>query len=248
MKVLFILFQGSGSYDADWDRGAGKLIPNLKKLGDVYRYQYKPWNIFHYTEDEDHLKYDADVDFDMSYVDIDHHLDELYKKLPKGRKFIPVGASAGGYLALAFCQKFPSICCLLLDSVLAKPTTVKVRERFLLSKGDELNDKKIKQYVEKIKKTKDEKLAWQLMASVNLITTRWIEKHLKLSGIILNFVNVTIPETSFPDFTNKLKLENASWLTTQTETVNRVFVNKKHALYRDPEVVSIIIHELTKII
>lgn len=67
--------------------------------------------------------YDNDIDFDLSYINIETHITMVYEDLEKKYKnlkhykIIPVGWSLGGYMALYFSQKYTSNCihCILLD-------------------------------------------------------------------------------------------------------------------------------------
>ena len=50
-KILFIMFQGSGTNQKTWNKHTkSKFLDRLKELGSVYSYQDKTYNIWHYNK------------------------------------------------------------------------------------------------------------------------------------------------------------------------------------------------------
>jgi len=103
MKYLFILFQGSGTNTKVWNEYTeSKFVDKLKELGKVYIYQNKTYNVWFYDKDnKDRKDYKSDIDFDLSYFNVNKHLQlvmtELqnkYKNIDQ-YKLIPVGWSLG---------------------------------------------------------------------------------------------------------------------------------------------------------
>ena len=49
IKILFIMFQGSGTNQKYWNETTkSKFLDRLKTIGSVYTYQDKVYNIYHY--------------------------------------------------------------------------------------------------------------------------------------------------------------------------------------------------------
>ena len=136
-KILFIMFQGAGTNLKSWNEYTkSNFLDKLKKLGDVYSYQDKVNNIWHYDmEDKEHTDFDSNIDFDLSYVNPDTHIKMVYDDIKEkyknsnDYKFIPIGWSAGCYFALYFAQIYSTQCIhvILLDSALWTPNNMKIR-------------------------------------------------------------------------------------------------------------------------
>ena len=132
VKILFIMFQGNATNLKYWNyHTESKFLDRLKKIGYVYTYQDKIHNIFHYEKNNpEHVDYDSDIDFNLSYVKPDTHITMIYNdicikyKNINEYKFIPIGWSAGGGLALYFSQIYSSQCihCILLDPLYITPS------------------------------------------------------------------------------------------------------------------------------
>lgn len=140
-KILFIMFQGSGTNIKTWNKYTeSRFLDKLKKLGTVYAYQDKIYNIFHYDKtDPEYKDFDSDISFNLSYVKIDTHIKMIYENIQKKYKdyeYIPVGWSAGCYLALYFAQQYFKKCklCVLLDSALWTHNNIKARLKDLEKK------------------------------------------------------------------------------------------------------------------
>ena len=79
-KILFIMFQGAGTNLKSWNEYTkSKFLDRLKKIGDVYTYQDKVNNIWHYDmKDKEHIDFDSNIDFDLSYVNPNTHIKMVY--------------------------------------------------------------------------------------------------------------------------------------------------------------------------
>ena len=128
------MFQGGGTNLKHWNyHTKSKFLDRLKQLGKVYIYQDKLYNIWHYNKtDPEHLNYDSDIDFDLSYINPDTHIKMIYADIMKkysNYKFIPIGYSAGALFALYFAQQYKKQCIhiILLDPALWTPANIKRR-------------------------------------------------------------------------------------------------------------------------
>ncbi len=63
IKILFIMFQGDHSNLKSWNEYTeSKFLDRLKKIGSVYTYQDKTYNIWHYDKTHPEYKdYDPDI-------------------------------------------------------------------------------------------------------------------------------------------------------------------------------------------
>ena len=130
------MFQGSDANLKYWnEKTKSKFLDRLKKIGDVYTYQDKTYNINHYDKSNpEHADFDSDIDIDLSYVNPDTHIQMVYDDIQakyniEEYKFIPIGWSAGCMLALYFSQVYSAQCIhvILLDSALWTPNNMKIR-------------------------------------------------------------------------------------------------------------------------
>jgi hypothetical protein len=143
--VLFILFPGLGCTEKDWELDIEKkgtkyylkkldFLKNLKKLGQVYTYTPKIYNIYKYyveeNQSEGYRKLYTDIFLKtpskviLDDINIDKECKRIYKKLKnKNEKFIPIGHSIGCWFALHFSNLYPSKCLktIFLDGSLIAP-------------------------------------------------------------------------------------------------------------------------------
>ena len=79
IKILFIMFQGSGTNLKAWNEYTkSKFLDRLKEWGSVYTYQDKIHN-WHYDKSNPEYKdFDSDIDIDLSYVRPDTHIKMVY--------------------------------------------------------------------------------------------------------------------------------------------------------------------------
>ena len=133
VKILFIMFQGGATNLKHWNYYTkSKFLDRLKTLGYIYAYQDKT-NI-------EHIDYDSDIDFNLSYIKPNIHIKMIYNdiclkyKNIEEYKFIPIGWSMGGGMALYFCQKYKQQCihCILLDPLYITPTNMLLQLKNML--------------------------------------------------------------------------------------------------------------------
>ena len=135
MKPVFILFAGHGSSKLWWEYSEvtktstlPKLdfVKQLKKMGNVYSFTSKFWNINYYNtplnRDEIRWKkinkkykpHSSDIDFNLEDLDDDVICKKVYidvrKKYGDKVKLVPVGHSYGVGLALLFAKMYKKEC------------------------------------------------------------------------------------------------------------------------------------------
>jgi hypothetical protein len=271
------MFQGSGTNLKAWNEYTkSKFLDRLKELGSVYCYQDKTYNIWHYDKSNiEHKDYDTDIDIDLSYVKPNTHIlmvyNDILKKYKniKDYKFIPIGFSAGGYLALYFAQVYSSqyINVILLDSSLFTPNNMKARLK-MLEKGtdkSDLSDKSDKSFTNtKYKKmlnnwkinNSDVEDAYKISYLNNYIRSLFISKHLKLELPVptLAFVNMMKPEGDewSEYFNNKRRLEEVKILKKHNKMSHNyksiIFINKTHYIFDKIQPAKEIIKQIKNII
>jgi len=143
-KLLFIIFQCALTNLKTWNNSTKtKFLNTLKELGSVYTYPDKTHHGWHY--DKSNPEYNevesSAIDIDLSYVRPNTHIrpntpiklvyDALktkYKNI-EDYHFIPIGWSAGCYIALYFAQVYSMQCIhvILLDSAFGSPNNMKLR-------------------------------------------------------------------------------------------------------------------------
>lgn len=84
-NILFIMFQGSGTNLKSWNEYTeSKFLDKLKLIGDVYIYQDKIHNIWHYDNTNPEKKdFDSDIDINLSYVNPDAHIKMVFSDIKK---------------------------------------------------------------------------------------------------------------------------------------------------------------------
>jgi hypothetical protein len=274
-KILFIMFQGSGTNLKAWNEYTkSKFLDRLKIIGEVYTYQDKTHNIWHYDKSNIEYKdYDMDIDINLAYVKPDTHIMMVYddiknnlrinKKNVDEYKFIPIGFSAGGYLALYFAQVYASQCIhvILLDSSLFTPNNMKARLKMLedgINKSDKsISNAKYKKMLENWKTNNtDIEDAYKISYLNNYIRTLFISQHLKLELPVptLAFVNIMKPEGDewSKDFNNKRRLEEVKILKKHNKTSHNykaiIFTNKTHYIFDKIQPAKAIIKEINNLI
>lgn len=219
-KILFVLFQGGATnLKSCWSDTDSDFLSKLKKQGSVYMYQDKLYNLAHYdTTYEKSKDYDNDIDFDLSYININTHIKMVYEDLEKkyknlkNYKIIPIGWSLGGYMALYFSQKYTSNCihCILLDHSSLTQTKKSRLEDFTT------NIKKLKTRFKKdnkISNIKYKKILKLIKAGDytpnELYYIYYISVYLRnLYAIKLIKLKFPIPTTSFINYDEKRPLQN----------------------------------------
>jgi len=132
---VFIMFSGFRSSKIWWGykyTGSTKLeklsfLSELKKLGDTYTFTSKFWNVDYYNiskNKKDRIKWGKiykkykphtkDIDFNIKDLDYKNICQKVYKdiinKYGTNRKYIPVGHSYGGPLAILFSKMYKKKC------------------------------------------------------------------------------------------------------------------------------------------
>ena len=247
-KILFVMFQGSGTNIKSWNEYTkSKFLDKLKELGDVYTYQDKIHNIWHYdTSDPEHVDFDADIDIDLSYVRPDKHIkivyDDIHRKYKNlsAYKFIPIGWSAGCYLALYFAQVYTNQCMhvILLESALWTPNNMKIRMKVVDDHIYPISNLKYRQMLQAWKNNSaDKEDAYKINNLNNYIRSVFIYKHLKLELPVptLAFVNMQEPEKDewSKDFNNKRRLLEIRTLQKHNPNNYKVVIlkNKTHFIF-----------------
>jgi pimeloyl-ACP methyl ester carboxylesterase len=250
-KILFVLFQGSGTNEKSWnDYTESKFLDLLKPLGSVYVYQDKIHNVWHYDHSNpEWMDYSPNIQMDLSYVHVDHHVKMIYRHLEKKYKhletysLIPIGWSAGCYLALYFAQLYKShcLCTVLLDSALWTPDNMKARLHMLLNDEDgvkyPITEKTYQHMLTNIKKKKDIHDIYRLNNTNTYLRSLFISKHLslQLSVPTISFINLQQPEKGerSSDFNNQRRLQEMHVLQRINPSLYMpyLFYNKSHYIF-----------------
>ena len=259
------MFQGSKTNIKTWNEYTqSKFLDRLKKLGSVYTYQDKTYNTFYYDKsDPEHKDYGSDLDIDLSYVRPNSHIKIVYDNIKikykniNEYKFIPIGWSAGCYLALYFAQIYSSQCIhvILLDSALWTPNNMKIRLNVLNNGLYPITNKKFKKMIQDWKSNhSDIEDAYKLLFLTNYIRSLFISKHLKIELPVptLAFVNIQKPEKDewSEDFNNKLRLAEVKILEKNNPDNYKaiIFTNKSHYIFNMIQPAKIIIKQIKDII
>jgi hypothetical protein len=268
-KILFIMFQGGGSNLKSWNEYTeSKFLDRLKKIGKVYVYQDKIYNTFYYNKNNPLRKdYDSNLDFDLNYNNLDKHIkyvyDDIiikYKNIDK-YKFIPIGWSAGGYLALYFSQIYYKKCksCVLLDPALITPNNINLRiESFKKDKCDRvyypITNNKYKKLLLQLKENKDD--TWKIIITTsNYIRTLFIKDKLniKFNNVpVISFYYINKPYVNeFGDeFNNKTKKEEIKILSkiNKNNYKPHILINSGHCVFNKIDNANFIISKINDII
>lgn len=258
------MFQGSGTNLKAWNEYTkSKFLDRLKELGSVFTYQDKIHNIWHYDKSNPECKdFDSDIDFDFAYVRPNTHIKMVYNKIQSkyniaDYKFIPIGWSAGCYLALYFAQVFSTQCIhvVLLESALWTPNNMKVRLNLVDGGLYPITNVKYKTMLQKWKTNqKDVEDAWKINSLNNYIRSLFISQHLNLELRVptLAFVNIQKPEGEewSKDFNNKRRIAEVNILKKHNpENYKAIFfVNKTHYIFDKLQPAKDIIKQIRRII
>ena len=266
-KILFIMFQGSGTNLKSWNETTqSKFLDRLKELGDVYTYQDKVNNIWHYDmKDKEHTDFDSNIDFDLSYVNPDTHIKMVYDDIQakyniEDYKFIPIGWSAGCMFALYFAQVYLEQCIhvILLDSALWTPNNMKLRLQTINNSGinDTPNtDIKLRKMLDGWKHTHTNIDDMYLINDIcHNVRSTFFSKHLKLKLPVptLSFVNIQEPEGDefSNDFNNNRRMAEIKILKKHNPDnyTAIIFTNKTHYIFDMIEPAKEIIEQIKSII
>jgi hypothetical protein len=266
-KILFIMFQGSEANLKYWNENTkSKFLDRLKKIGNVYTYQDKTYNINHYDKSNpEHADFDKDIDIDLSYVNPDTHIKMVYDDIQakyniEEYKFIPIGWSAGCMLALYFAQVYLEQCIhvILLDSTLWTPNNMKIKLKELKHLSKDLypiTNAKYKKLLQDLKEnhtnTEDILKIYYLNGYTKAL---FISQHLKLKLPVptLAFVNMQEPEGSSwsEEFNNKRRMAEIKILKKHNPDnyTAIIFTNKTHYIFDMIEPAKEIIKQIKSII
>ena len=250
-KILFIMFQGSGTNQKTWNEHTkSKFLDRIKDLGSVYTYQDKTYNIWHYNKkNPTYVDYDMNIDINLSYVNPNKYIKMIYNNICKKYKnideykFIPIAHSAGGSFALYFAQLYASQCMhvILLDPDLHTPNNMKKRLQMdiddLKNKKYPITNEQYKKLLQEWKTKGDIEDAHKINNINHYIRSLFFSKHLKLELTVptLAFVSIQEPEVNILNiaFTNKLKLEEVKILKKYNPENYKaiIFTNKTHYIF-----------------
>ena len=249
-NILFIMFQGSGTNLKSWNEYTeSKFLDKLKLIGDVYIYQDKIHNIWYYDNTNPEKKdFDSDIDINLSYVNPDNHikmvLSDIKKKYNlKKYKLIPIGWSAGCYLALYFAQLYNKLCkyVILLDSALLTSNNMKFRLKMLYNSIKNIypiTDKNYKKLLDNWKiNNKNIEDAYKINDINNYIRSYFIHNNLNLKFAVptIAFINIQEPEKDerSEDFNNKRRLQEINILKriNSTNYIPHIVKNKTHYIF-----------------
>ena len=251
VKILFIMFQGAGTNLKSWNEYTkSKFLDRLKKLGNVYTYQDKVNNIWHYDKsDPEHTDFNSDIDFNLSYVKPNTYIKMIYDNIKKKYKnineykFIPIGWSAGCLLALYFAQMYELECLhvILLDSAVWTPNNMKLRLEEINSSNINHKDITNIKFKKMLENWKNNHTNIEDMYKINdichHIRSTFISKHLnlKLSVPTTAFVNIQKPEGKewSKSFNNATRLAEVKILKKNNPEnyIAIIFENKTHMIY-----------------
>lgn len=249
-NYLFIMFQGSGTNIKSWNEYTeSKFLDKLKSLGRVYIYQDKIHNIWFYDKtNPERNDYSSDIKVDLSYVDINSHIKRVFSDIKKKYdikkyKLVPVGWSAGCYLALYFAQLYSELCkcVILLDSALLTPNNIKFRLKLFYKNIKDIYPISDQNYKKMLDNWKNDHTnvedAYKINYINNYIRTLFIQKNLKLrlSVPTIAFINLQEPEKDewSDDFNNKRRIQEMNILKkiNPINYIPYIFKNKTHYIF-----------------
>lgn len=245
------MFQGSSTNIKIWNEYTeSKFLDQLKQIGEVYTYQDKTYNIWHYNNviPEEQKDFGSDIDIDLSYVNPDTHIKMVFSNIKKKYdlkkyKLIPIGHSAGCYLALYFAQLYSELCkcVVLLDSALWTPNNMKCRLKIYYNLTKDIYPLTNKNYKKLLNNWKinhtDIEDGYKIDAINIYIRSIFIHENLnlKLSVPTIAFINIQEPEKDEQDeiFNNKRRLQEMNILKriNTSNYIPYIFKNKTHYIF-----------------
>jgi len=265
-KILFIMFQGGATNLKNWNEYTeSKFLDKLRKLGEIYVYQDKIYNTMHYDKTIPNYKdYDSDIDIDLRYNDLNVHIKMVYQEIKNKYKdvdnyqFIPVGWSAGGYLALYFAQIYFRQCkmCVLLDSALFTKKNINIRlKSFEVGEKEYLiypiTNNRYGELLDKLKLYKNDE--WKkILVTSTYIRTLFIKENIemKFKVPVISFVYISEPEKyEFGDqFNNETKLREIDVLNKKNPKMYKSYIlkNSGHCVFNKKRPANFIINTIKK--
>jgi len=246
VKILFIMFQGGATNLKHWNYYTkSKFLDRLKTLGYIYTYQDKTNNIFHYEKTNiEHIDYDSDIDFNLSYIKPNTHIKMIYNdiclkyKNIEEYKFIPIGWSMGGGMALYFCQKYKQQCihCILLVPLYITPTNMLLQLKNISVDNTNITNNKLQKMLYNLKKCNTEENLKIVENTIDFIRFSFYSKNLnlKLPVKTTSFINIYNPsEYKWQKDNNKNRLNEIKILEKNNPEnyIAIIFENKTHMIY-----------------
>jgi len=242
------MFQGGHTNLKSWNEYTeSKFLERLKTIGNVYCYQDKTYNIWHYDKSHPEYKdYDMDIDINLSYVRLNTHIKMVYRDIIKTYKnieeykFIPIGWSLGCWLALYFAQVYSSQCShvILLESSLFTPNNMKIRLKDLgnMKKFSSVTNAKYKKMLLDWKTNNTNIEDGEKIRDLNTyIRAQFISKHLNLKLPIPKtaFVNIKNVKEEKDLINNKQKLAEVKILKKNNSSNYKaiIFTDKTHYIF-----------------
>ena len=244
VKILFIMFQGWATNLKHWNEYTkSKFIDRLKTLGSVYTYQNKTNNIFHYEKSNpEHIDYDSDINFNLSYIKPNTHIKIIYDdiclkyKNIEEYKFIPIGWSMGGGMALYFSQKYSKQCihCIILDPIHITPANMLLQLKDL--ENTSITNIKLQKMLNNLKINNTDKNLKIVENTICYIIFIFYNKHLDLELPVktTSFINIENPEKyKWQKDNNQNRLNEIKILKklNPDNFSSIVFENKTHMIY-----------------
>ena len=271
-KIQFIMFPGFGVSKKGWGTNFvdGKIIKNnfinkLKKLGSVYFYEPKYYNIFYYYGDEMSKLYDKNINFTKSDLDINVFCKQVYNEVKDfDGKFVLIGHSLGAYPVHYFSEKYSSkcLCSIIIDGVPLGPIDKTENDNKLMKtmkKYQKYDDKYINILKDKIYKN-DKKAIDELSEIIRYNLYNYIETAKKIKTF-------KIPTVCFYNFKIRIQKNKQKAKKDQFRLMQRVneinhftknnnskkyksitFINKTHLPHFIDDSLQIIIDNIKKII
>ena len=216
-------------------------------------------------KDKEHIDFDSNIDFDLSYVNPNTHIKMVYADIQakyniEEYKFIPIGWSAGCLFALYFAQLYLENCIhlIFLDSALWTPNNMKLRLQTINKSGinDTPNtDIKLRKMLDGWKHTHTNKDDMYLINDIcHNVRSTFFSKHLKLKLPVptLSFVNIQEPEGDelSNDFNNNRRMAEIKILKKHNPDnyTAIIFTNKTHYIFDMIEPAKEIIEQIKSII
>jgi len=254
-KILFIMFPGIGVTKEGWDHQYinGKkvkhnFISELKKLGKIYFYEPKYYNLYYYYGGKYANDYDKDINFTKDDLDVDKICGKIYEDVKdfKG-KLVLVGHSMGSYFVYYFSQKYATKCLfgVIIDGMLFNSPTgdyynnkKKFNEainKYIKYTDNDINKLRIKVYNGDKKSIKElSEVYFNNIASYNKI----IKNYKKFKTPIISFCNFQIPIEKTPkkfidefNYFNKERINENIYIRKYNDPYNFTiidFINKTH--------------------
>jgi len=262
-NILFILFQGGATNLKHWNEHTeSKFLDKLKEVGSVYMYQDKTMNIYHYYKKfNDYNDYDSDIDFNLSYIKPNTHIEIIYNNICKKYKnineykFIPIGYSLGSGLALLFSQKYKSQCihCILLDPIYITPKNVPSQIIQLYNKKITYTNSHLQKMLYDLKNNYTEENFIKLEHFIDYIKFLNYSKKIKLIFKVktTSFINIDeLAKYSWQKDNNNNRLYEIKILQKMNPEnyIPIIFINKTHMIYDKKQPANKIIKYITNII